>query len=350
MTWGPTPAGWAVLGIAVTCAGFGYALPRPELVVAALAGAAAMVLTAAVMAAAPRVQAERDDVGELRAGQPLTLRARLRGFRGPRTWFLLTELLDGVGDARTARRVHQPQVTYQLSAGRRGPADLGPLQVRHTDVLGLWQRTRDAGPVEQVLVHPRLVTVPAPGRLPGAGGGDGARIGAREGQLGGVRPYQDGDERRSVHWLSSARTGTLMVRQYTGGTAGVMDICLVTSAREYPDPEDFEQAVALTAGIVQACLSEPLPCRVTTTGGLRMSGDGPADRRRLLDAIAQLRLDGSDPHPEGSGEENRPKVVVRGGAAPGGAHTITLPVAPASGGPTLAAAAWRAWCLDRWRG
>lgn len=349
MTWGPTPAGWALLWGAPTCALAGWVLPRPELLAAALVAGLALLCTAVVVAVAPPARAEREEVGELRVGRMVTLRARVWGGTGPRTWFLLTDLLDAIGDARLTLRVHHRQPVYQVTPDRRGATGLGPLRVRHTDILGLWHRTRCVVPAEQVLVFPRLVTVPAPGRLPGAGGGGGSRPGGGGGQVGGVRPYQDGDERRSVHWLSSARTGSLMVRQYAGGSAGLLDLWLVTSATEYPAPEDFEHAVALTAAIVQACLAEPLPCRLSTTGGLRLTGDGPGDRRRLLDTVAQLRLDGSDPAPQGRAEQGRPLVIVRAAAQPGGAHTLTLPVGAAAGGPTRAAATWRAWCLDRWR-
>lgn len=349
MTWGPTPAGWALLGGSLTCAVLGRVLPRPELLVAALVGGLALFLTAGVVAAAPPAQAERDEVRELRARRPVTLRVRVGGGTGPRTWFLVTDLLDAIGRAQAALRVQKPQQTYQLTPDRRGPTELGPLRVRHTDILGLWHRTRRVMRAEPVLVLPRLVTVPAPGRLSGSGGGGGSRPGGGDGQVGGVRPYQDGDERRCVHWLSSARTGRLMVRQYAGGSAGILDVCLVTSAAEYPDPGDFEHAVALAAGIVQACLAEPLPCRLTTTGGLRLTGDGPGDRRRMLEAIAQIRLDGSDPSPAGRAEPGRQLVIVRAGAHPGDADILTLAVGAAAGGPTQAAAAWRIWCLDRWR-
>ena len=348
MTWGPTPAGWALIGCTITCAGLGLALPRPELVTAAVTGAASLLLTAALVAAAPPARAERDDVRDLRAGQRATLRVRVPRARGPRTWFLLTDLLDRVGDAHARVRA-LPQTEYPVTPGRRGPADLGPLRVRHTDVLGLWQRTRCAVPAGQVLIHPRLVGVPAPGRVSGGGGGGGAGTGSRDGQASGVRAYRDGDERRSVHWLSSARTGSLMVRQYAGGTTGVLHLCLVTSATEYPDPEDFETAVALTAGILLACLAEPMPCLFTTTGGLRIHGDGPADRQRLLDAVAQVRLDGSAPRPDGAAAANAPLAVVRGTRSPGDGHTLTLPVSAGAGGLDGAVAAWRVWCLDRWQ-
>jgi uncharacterized protein (DUF58 family) len=50
----------------------------------------------------------------------------------------------------------------------------------------------------------------------------------------GVREYLDGDPIRSVHWPATARTGTVMVREYEGPRRPV--VILVVDLRD-PDPE-----------------------------------------------------------------------------------------------------------------
>jgi uncharacterized protein (DUF58 family) len=86
------------------------------------------------------------------------------------------------------------------------------------------------------------------------GGGDTVRA---------VRPYVPGDAARLVHWPTSARLGTLVVREHEPPPA--VGIALVVDLNGYPD--DVEEAASRAAGIgaatlaaggsVWCCTSEP---------------------------------------------------------------------------------------------
>jgi uncharacterized protein (DUF58 family) len=61
-----------------------------------------------------------------------------------------------------------------------------------------------------------------------------ARVPAGMGEPRGIRPYQPGDSRRSVHWPASAHTGSLMVRETEHQTDDplVVEVVLPTDPRE----------------------------------------------------------------------------------------------------------------------
>ncbi|OLT25824.1 hypothetical protein BJF79_43970 [Actinomadura sp. CNU-125] len=61
-----------------------------------------------------------------------------------------------------------------------------------------------------------------------------------------------GDELRHVHWKSSARTGTLMVRQLVDASLPTTTVVLEARPERWPEPDDFELAVDVAASVA-AC-------------------------------------------------------------------------------------------------
>jgi uncharacterized protein (DUF58 family) len=64
-----------------------------------------------------------------------------------------------------------------------------------------------------------------------------------------IREYVPGDAQRQVHWKSTAKTGTLMVRQYEETRRSRMVVALAVSETEYGTDEEFELAVSAAASI-----------------------------------------------------------------------------------------------------
>jgi uncharacterized protein (DUF58 family) len=105
---------------------------------------------------------------------------------------------------------------YELTAMTRGRYTIGPLSVRLLDPFGLAQVTSEVAGTSEVIVHPRIEGLSAPGI-----GGDFAsasaarvrRLFTRGEEFYTTREYRDGDDLRKVHWRSSAKRGQLMIRQ-----------------------------------------------------------------------------------------------------------------------------------------
>lgn len=111
------------------------------------------------------------------------------------------------------------RAAYQGSLLRRGKYQLGPLMARTRFPLGLMEGSYQLAADETILVCPRpgrltnswtqLVAANLPGHERSA-----SRQGSIEGEFYGIRDWQSGDNRRWIHWRTSARRGKLAVRQF----------------------------------------------------------------------------------------------------------------------------------------
>lgn len=107
-------------------------------------------------------------------------------------------------------------LSYTVTATRRGVHSLGPLYVRATDPFGLARRATVFSDRTPVTVAPAVVDLPPLADFAGEAGGT---LHTTTDQLGQgadnlvARPYVPGDSMRRIHWRSTAHRGELMVRQ-----------------------------------------------------------------------------------------------------------------------------------------
>ena len=105
---------------------------------------------------------------------------------------------------------------------KRGEFVLGPLVVRVADPFSLFPREVEFGGVDKILVYPRIEALPdfaAPN--PHLVGEHSRRHRANmvSTDVSSVREYADGDSMGRIHWLTTARTGRLMVKQFDQGSS-----------------------------------------------------------------------------------------------------------------------------------
>lgn len=107
-------------------------------------------------------------------------------------------------------------VTYQIKSDVRGLYQVGPLMLTVADPFGLVETSRTFAESQTLLVTPRVQRLPAV-RLGSDRAGSGENrpraIAAAGEEDATVREYRDGDDLRRVHWRSTARRGSLMVRR-----------------------------------------------------------------------------------------------------------------------------------------
>ena len=65
----------------------------------------------------------------------------------------------------------------------------------------------------------------------------------------GLRPYVVGDDLRMVHWRTTARTGTLMVKKHVDTNRPQVVVLLDDRAGSYPANRWFEEAVEVAASL-----------------------------------------------------------------------------------------------------
>ena len=169
-------------------------------------------------------------------------------------------------------------VSYAVRPVQRGRYTVGPLSVRLADPFGFCQILRTFASVDRLSVLPAITPL-SPGRLGGKWmtGGETRQRGVTTGdeQDATTRPYRSGDDRRRVHWRTTARTGELSVRREEQPWQSRATLLVDTrSTAHSPGPRSasFEFAVSAAASI---------------TAALVRSGYG----LRLIDDVARIIAD-----------------------------------------------------------
>jgi uncharacterized protein (DUF58 family) len=175
-------------------------------------------------------------------------------------------------------------LTWEATFARRGRQRLPGLRVVTRFPFGLFVKTGRLILDEEVLVFPAVVPLHAARRRALAGGG--ARPVRRRGRghdLYNLRNYRPGDDRRLIHWRSSARTGTLTVRETEAETALDVRIVLVGDGRA---SERLEAGLSEAASLATYLLGTGATVELVGPGVLVPAGRGRAHRRRVLTALA----------------------------------------------------------------
>ena len=148
------------------------------------------------------------------------------------------------------------QIRLKLEARSRGVIDLGPVTMEAGDPLGLIRRRRILAGARKLYIHPRTVALPPleAGLERDLEGDPGPGIVDDDLEFHALRPYAPGDDMKRVHWLSTARAGTLMVRQYEPTLRTKTELILDGQAASYRNADEFELAVEIYASLGCQCL------------------------------------------------------------------------------------------------
>lgn len=139
-------------------------------------------------------------------------------------------------------------IPVSVPTDQRGIIAVGPVRVVSGDPWGLVRRHTTVGEPTTIVIHPRRIAVSGSAHArPGGATTSGPSSGDDEFRTLG--PYDAGDAAHDIHWRSSARMGTLMVRRYTIHRDASPLFVLDTNASHYRLAEDFELAVCLYASL-----------------------------------------------------------------------------------------------------
>jgi uncharacterized protein (DUF58 family) len=142
--------------------------------------------------------------------------------RFPRLWLEIHDesSLPGSEGSRVLTMVKGKQTRSYVARVRlikRGVFPLGPTTLSTGDLFGLFPVETKIPGIDSLLVYPMMVDIKSfpnpPGLLPG-----GEALRRRTHQItpnaAGIREYFTGDPLNRIHWLSSARRGRLMVKEF----------------------------------------------------------------------------------------------------------------------------------------
>lgn len=108
---------------------------------------------------------------------------------------------------------------------RRGEYTIGPLVARTADPFSMFPQEIQFGGHETVLVYPKIVDIPdfaSPSIHLVGDNSRRQRARVLSTDVASVREYEPGDSLGRIHWLSTARTGELMVKQFDQGSSSDM--------------------------------------------------------------------------------------------------------------------------------
>jgi uncharacterized protein (DUF58 family) len=145
---------------------------------------------------------------------------------------------------------HREELT--IAARRRGVINVGPMTIARGDPVGILRRELSWPEVQRIFVHP--VTVPIPstsaGLIRDLEGMPTSDIVDSDLSFHAIRAYVPGDSQRNIHWRSTAKTGTLMVRQYEESRRSRIALVLgLGEEDEYASEDEFEMAVSAAASL-----------------------------------------------------------------------------------------------------
>jgi uncharacterized protein (DUF58 family) len=233
---------------------------------------------------------------------------------------------------------HASQVISSLSPGRqrrwsvrtlcrrRGQFTLGPITLASGDPMGLFRMERHLPDTSTMIVYPFLMDLP--GFAPPVGqltGGDAMRRRTHyiTTNVSGVRDYAPGDSFNRIHWLSTARTGRLIVKEFeldpTADIWLVLDMEREVQAGEETeevmedmgpallwkpmheiriDPTTEEYGVATAASLARHFLAQQRAVGLITYGQTRevlQLDRGDRQLSKILETLAVIRAQGRVP-------------------------------------------------------
>ncbi len=251
-----TPLGWVMLVVVPLAFAFGYGFDWLELVVVAWTGTVLIVIAGVYLIGrssyevALSVPHSRVVVGERATGQIVVQNPTRRRFLGVKA-----EIPVGQGLAEIALPSLAGGAAFRhefvVPTLRRGVLRVGPVRTVRADPVGLVRRELVWTDSAELFIHPRTIGIPSTstGFIRDLEGNPTRDLSNSDVSFHALREYTPGDERRYIHWKSTAKTGTYMVRQFEETRRSHLVIALSLSTADYSTDEEFEMAVSVAGSL-----------------------------------------------------------------------------------------------------
>ncbi len=304
-----TGRGYGVLASGIVLLTAGFVFGYPELALLGCAAVVAVVGALLFVAWRPRLGIDRAaDPDRLQRGESCgvamsisnasrlfgaTLVARDRVTPGGTVAVPLLRLRPG----RTTN------VRYPVPTRRRGVVQVGPLEMSRRDPLGLVSVVRRYGTSVQVWVRPRVHPIVAvPVGLSRSMDGRVDRVPQGTITFSTLREYVVGDDLRNVHWRTSARVGSLMVREHVDTSLPRVVVLLDDRSGAHEPGADgestFEAACEAAASVLSAAVREDIWVELRLVSGATVHAGRQTELGPLLDLLAEAQLRPSGPETE----------------------------------------------------
>ncbi len=183
------------------------------------------------------------------------------------------------------QQVHEDLFTIPTT--RRAVITVGPVSSVRADPLTLLRRRMEWTAPVDLYVHPRTTGLdgPAAGFLKDLEGLTTKDLSNSDIAFHALRDYVPGDDRRHIHWKTTARTGKLMVRQFEETRRSHMAVALSVNLDEYEHDDDLEMAISAAASLGRQAIKENRELSMITQRGPLHCETG----KNMLDDMTRLR-------------------------------------------------------------
>lgn len=253
-----SPLGWAIVALALVAWFLGARYHWDELRMIAVTGL--VLVLACVLLALGRTKVRIDaSVDPLRVtvGDPAAGRVEVTNIARRRMFPIIVELPVGRSAARFTLPALAAGAAYEelfvVPTERRGVIPVGPATTVQGDPLGIVRRTLVWTEQTDLYVHPRTLSLESlgSGLLRDLEGEVTPELSMSDLAFHALREYQPGDDRRYIHWRSSAKHGRLLVRQFLDTRRSHLAVVVDTSTDLYAAGEDgVELAIECGASLV----------------------------------------------------------------------------------------------------
>ena len=251
-----TPLGWVMLAFVPVGLLGGYLLGWLELVVIGWASTVLVIVAALYLVAPPRLAvALRLPHARTVVGSAVTGELALANPGRLRTLSVALEVPVGRGlvEVLVPSMVAHEEIVrdFVIPAERRGRLAIGPVRTVRADPLGLVRREHVWTSASELVVHPRTVAIPSmsSGFVRDLEGAPTRDLTTNDISFHALREYSPGDERRTIHWRSTAKTGRYMVRQFEETRRSHLVIALSLAAVDFATEAEFELAVSVAGSL-----------------------------------------------------------------------------------------------------
>jgi len=285
-----TPAGRAAVIVMVAAWVLGVRLGWQELFLVAACCLIALLIAVGFIAARPSLSIAIElDPGRVSVGTPAAgrlvatnrSRARLRALNVEvpvglnRATFPIPSLAGGASHDEL----------FVVPTDRRAVIPIGPPTAVRTDPLGLLRRDAVEQTTVELFVHPKILRLDSlsPGLQRDLEGQASRDLSNSDLAFHALRDYVAGDDRRHVHWRSSAKAGRLLVRQFHDTRRSQLTVVVDGAVASYRTDEEFELAMSVAGSIcVQAVADSHDVCLVAASNAVTA-----ASRHRIMDTLAR---------------------------------------------------------------
>lgn len=175
---------------------------------------------------------------------------------------------------------------FAIPTHRRAVLQVGPVTAVRGDPVGLFARTVTWSDPLDLFVHPRTVPMDgsSSGFLQDLEGLPTTDLSSADISFHALREYVPGDDRRHVHWRTTAKTGQLVVKQYQETRRSHLAIALSMSRREYARDEELELGISVAGSLGLQALKEDKQLTVMVQGATLPTRAG----KPFLDSLSAL--------------------------------------------------------------